>query len=201
MPPVASRITSLSATCYKINTPRGAASFNPEKDNKMFKTVTAIFNTRDEAQTALIKLDQAGYTSKDVNVLMTEETRGKHFGIDDKSKVGEGAATGATIAGLAAGLFMAIGSAGVMLVPGLNLIVSGSLVAGLAGLGAGAAAGGLVGALVGLGVPEHEAKLYEDTIRKGAILIAVNTINDADVDKVKTVLKATKAQSITALAA
>ena len=167
----------------------------------MSKTVTALFNTRDEAQTALFKLEQAGYSKSQVTVLVTEETRGRHFGIDDKTKAAEGAVTGATIAGLAAGLFIALGSAGVMLVPGLNLIVSGALVGGLAGLGAGAAAGGLVGALIGMGVPEHEAKLYEDTIRNGAILLAVDASNDASADKVKSIFKDTKAQNITALAA
>jgi hypothetical protein len=155
-----------------------------KRNTKMSKTVTALFDTRDEAQAALTKLDQSGYTKSQVTVLVTEETRGKHFIIDNKTKVGEGAATGATIAGLAAGLFMALGSAGAMLIPGLNLIVSGALVGGLAGLGAGAAGGGLIGALVGLGVTEHEAKLYEDTLRKGAILIAVDSGSEAGADMV-----------------
>ncbi|MEZ0223296.1 MAG: hypothetical protein ACAH83_01990 [Alphaproteobacteria bacterium] len=167
----------------------------------MSKTITAVFDTRTEAEFALAQLDQAGYTRAQVTMLITEESRGKHFGVDDKTKVAEGAATGATIAGLSAGLFLALGSAGALLVPGLNLIVSGALVGGLAGLGAGAVGGGLVGALVGLGVPEHEAKLYEDTIRKGAILIAVDASDAAGAERVKSILKNTKAQSITALAA
>lgn len=167
----------------------------------MSKTITAVFNTRDEAESALGKLDQAGFTSSQVTMLINQESRGKHFGIDDKTKVGEGAATGAAIGGLSGALFLALGSAGALLVPGLNLIVSGALVGGLAGLGAGAVTGGLVGALVGLGVPEHEAKLYEDTVRKGAILIAVEASDDVSAERVKTILKSTKAQSITAIAA
>ena len=167
----------------------------------MSNTITALFDTRMEAETALAQLDQAGYTPAQVTMLITEESRGKHFGVEDKTKMAEGAATGATIAGLSAGLFLALGSAGALLVPGLNLIVSGALIGGLAGLGAGAVGGGLIGALVGLGVPEHEAKLYDDTIRKGAILIAVEASDAGSAEKVKSILKGTKAQSITALAA
>jgi hypothetical protein len=167
----------------------------------MSKTITAVFDTRAEAESALGKLDQAGYTRSQVTMLIAEEARGKHFGIDDKTKAGEGAATGAAIGGLSAALFLALGATGALLVPGLNLVVSGALVGGLAGLGAGSVTGGLVGALVGLGVPEHEAKLYEDTVRKGAILIGVEAGDDIGVEKVKRILQGTKAQSITAIAA
>ncbi len=43
----------------------------------------------------------------------------------------------------------------------------------LAGVGAGAAAGGLTGALVGLGIPEHEARFYNEELVKGAMLVGV----------------------------
>ena len=48
----------------------------------------------------------------------------------------------------------------------------------LAGLGAGAAAGGLTGALIGLGLPEHEAKFYDQELRKGGILLGVYSHDD-----------------------
>jgi hypothetical protein len=37
----------------------------------------------------------------------------------------------------------------------------------------GAAVGGLTGALVGMGIPEYEAKRYEERLKKGNILISV----------------------------
>jgi len=51
-------------------------------------------------------------------------------------------------------------------------------VATLAGLGAGAAAGGVTGALIGLGVPEHEARFYNEQIEHGGILVGVYTHDD-----------------------
>ena len=135
-------------------------------------------------------------------MLVTEETRGKHFGIDEHAKTGEGAATGAALGGLTGALYMeALATAGALVVPGLNIVVYGTLIGALVGLGAGGATGGLVGALVGLEIPEHEAKIYEAAIRKGAILIAVKADDAAAVEKVSAILKGTDAQSIKTLAA
>lgn len=163
--------------------------------------ITAVFNTRLESESALRKLDLAGFTKDQVTMLVSEETRGKHFGISEGTKTEAGAATGAALGGLVGALYLALASAGTLLIPGLNLVVSGALIGSLAGLGAGAVTGGLIGALVGLGIPEHEAKLYEDAVRKGAILIAVNAKDDISAERVKDILKGTNAQNITALAA
>ena len=51
----------------------------------------------------------------------------------------------------------------------VGLVIAGPLAAGLAGAGAGAATGGLVGALTATGVPEDEAKIYENEIKDGGI--------------------------------
>ncbi len=167
----------------------------------MYKTITAIFDTRAESENALLALEHAGFTKDQVTMLISEETRGRHFGIDKGSNLEKGAATGAALGGLAGALYLALASAGTLLVPGLNLIVSGALIGSLAGLGAGAVSGGLIGALVGLGIPEYEAKLYDSKIRKGAILIAVGATDDISADSAESILEATNAQSITAIAA
>ena len=63
----------------------------------MTKTVTAVFNTRPEAEMALRKLDQAGFTKDQVTMLVSEETRGKHFAFVESNKAEEGATTGAAV--------------------------------------------------------------------------------------------------------
>jgi hypothetical protein len=172
-----------------------------KKENIMSKTITAVFDTRSAADSALRKLEQAGFTKDQVAMLISEETRGRHFSVEESNKAEEGATVGATVGGLVGALSLALVSAGGILVPGLNIVVSGALLGALAGLGAGVAAGGLVGALVGLGIPEHEAKLYEAEVRKGAILIAVEARDDLRADKVRIILKEARAQNITSLAA
>lgn len=165
------------------------------------KIITAVFDTRAAADSAIYKLEHAGFTEKEITLLVSEDTRGKHFGIEANSKASEGAATGAAIGGLAGAIGLALASAGTLLIPGLNLVVSGSLIGGLVGLGAGAATGGLIGALVGLGIPEHEAKLYEEAVRKGGILIAVESKDDASTQRIKDILKGANAKDVTSRAA
>ena len=59
--------------------------------------------------------------------------------------------------------------------------------AGLAASGAatGILAGGLVGGLSSLGVPEERARMYEEDIRRGGVLLAVPADERADVDMIQ----------------
>jgi uncharacterized membrane protein len=63
------------------------------------------------------------------------------------------------------------------------VIASGPLAAAFAGATIGAATGGLIGALNGLGVPEFEAKAYDQGVREGSTLLTVrvadNLVSDA----------------------
>ncbi len=60
---------------------------------------------------------------------------------------------------------------GALAIPGLGpFIAAGPIMAALSGAAAGATAGGVVGGLVGLGIPEYEAKAYEDRIKRGDTL-------------------------------
>jgi len=75
------------------------------------------------------------------------------------------------------GLLVGIGA---LAIPGIGpVIAAGPLVAALgtaaAGAGIGAAAGGLLGALVGAGIPEEEAHLYAEGVRRGGSLVTVST--------------------------
>ena len=63
------------------------------------------------------------------------------------------------------------------MIPGLGLVIAGPIAAALVGAGTGSAIGSIVGGLVGLGISDEEAKLYEDDIKKGGILIGVKASN------------------------
>ncbi len=164
----------------------------------MSNIVTASFKDRLSAETALMELERVGITESQVSLVVTDETRGNHFQIENKTKADEGLAAGATFGGIVGGVLAALTAAGVVVIPGLNLVVSGALIAGLAGLGAGAATGGLVGALIGAGIPEHEAKLYEKEIREGGVLMAVEAVDSDQKRTVKDVLKGQDAYHIAA---
>jgi hypothetical protein len=144
--------------------------------------VTAIFNDKDAADRAYQSLRARGYTDKEINVMMSDDTRKRHYG---KSGLGgkalEGTGAGAAVGGTAGAVIGAIvGAATSIALPGIGLVIAGPLAGALAGAGAGGAAGGLVGALVGAGMPEDRAKLYDSGIRAGGILLSVRPRNDAD---------------------
>lgn len=151
--------------------------------------MTAMFTDRDSAERAYNTLQDRGYVDKDVNLLMTDETRDTHFADEHKhgedtdlgskamEKAGVGSAVGGTIGAVAAAI-AAIGSN--LVLPGLGLIVAGPLAAAFAGAGAGGLAGGIIGALVGSGIPEDRAKEYETGVKNGGIVMGVHPRNEAD---------------------
>jgi hypothetical protein len=76
------------------------------------------------------------------------------------------------------------------------LIAAGPLLAALSGAAAGATVGGITGALIGLGIPELEAKRYDNRIAEGNILISVMTQSGDDVDRAKDILEHAGAEDI-----
>ena len=150
------------------------------------RTVSGLFNDRESAERAYTSLRDRGYSTDDVNVLMSDETRNRHFGEDSPSselgdKALEGAGAGSAIGGTLGAIIGGIAAIGTNVVlPGVGLIVAGPLAAALAGAGAGGLTGGLIGALVGSGIPEDRAKDYDEGIRSGGIYMGVNARNDED---------------------
>lgn len=136
---------------------------------------TGVFETRADAERAITQFEAAGITENQISLVMTEDARSRMFGLKKSSKADEGVAAGASVGGLLGAIAGVVLSAGALAIPGLNVVVTGAVVSGLAGLGAGAVSGGLLGGLVGSGIPEHEAKIYEDQIKGGKVLVAVKT--------------------------
>ena len=141
--------------------------------------VTAIFPDGRRAEEAFEAATRLGYSKDDINVVMSDETRSKHFGdvrpgaeLKEQSKASTGAGVGGSVGlgvGAALGAFVAAATA--IAIPGVGVIVAGPLAGAIAGAGAGAATGGLLGALIGAGIPEDRAAEYEAGIKRGGILV------------------------------
>jgi hypothetical protein len=128
---------------------------------------------------AIDRLLEAGFARDDISALSADPTLpGRKFGVDVKSKAPEGAAVGAATGGVLGAAAAALVAIGAIAVPGLGLVAAGPVLAALAGAGAGGAAGGLIGAVAGMGVPEHEAKMFADEIESGGVLVGVNAHDD-----------------------
>jgi hypothetical protein len=152
------------------------------------KYLTGLFPDRDSAERAYQRAIERGYEHKDMNLVMSDETRRRHFTdqaggrqTELGTKAAEGAGIGAGIGGTLGAIAAALAAAGTSIaLPGLGLVLAGPVAAALAGAGAGGAAGGLVGALIGWNIPEERIKAYESGIREGGILMGVRPRSEAD---------------------
>lgn len=148
--------------------------------------VTGLFKDRDSAERAYRSVTDRGYTQDEVNLMMSDDTRKRHFSSDTETELGnkalEGTGAGAAIGGTVGAILAAVAAAGTLAIPGLNIIAAGPIVAALTGMGAGALTGGLIGALVGWGIPEERAKAYEAGIKEGGIVMGVNPRTDEDAE-------------------
>lgn len=68
--------------------------------------------------------------------------------------------------------------------------------AALSGAALGATAGGVVGGLIGLGIPEVEAKIYEEKLTTGNYLISVHARDSDEVDRAEGIYKSENAEDI-----
>src|SRR5215210_3881455 len=136
------------------------------------RTVVGMFTNRPDAESAIRELKAAGFSEDLIGVALQDQTEQRDLMETTGSEAAEGAATGAVSGGLVGGL---IGLLGSLLVPGVGpIMVGGVLTATLTGAGIGAATGGIIGALVGLGVPEADARHFDEGLRSGRTLVTVD---------------------------
>ena len=121
---------------------------------------------------------------------MHEETK---IGTKAAEGLGKGSAIGGTV-GAIAGAIVALGTS--VLIPGLGIVIAGPIAAGLAGAGAGGLTGGIIGALVGAGIPEERARIYQEGIKNGHVVLGVHPHSDEDAAYVAQNWKENNAQDI-----
>jgi len=140
----------------------------------MTQTLTGLFDRYDDAQRAVKDLEAAGVPHRDVSIV-ANNGRGDHaeaVATDAATDAGAGAGIGAAIGG-AGGLLAGLG---LLAIPGLGPVVAAGWLAATAvgavgGAAIGGAAGGLVGALTHAGVPEEDAHVYAEGVRRGGSLV------------------------------
>lgn len=126
-----------------------------------------------------------------------DKTGTRDFAHEQNTKMPEGAATGG-VAGMGTGAVLGwLVGIGSLAIPGVGpFIAAGPIMAALGGAAIGGAAGGIVGGLVGMGIPELEAKQYDDKVRNGNILISVHTESSDQIKVVKEIFERANAHDI-----
>jgi len=133
------------------------------------EVIVCVFYDPEAARDAMNELQSAGFAGGDVSMLSPEERK------DDKgARAREGAATGAVAGGLFGGLAGWLVGLGSLAIPGVGpFVAAGALAAAIGGAALGAGLGAIARALVRMGVPEKEARYYEQEVRNGRTLLAV----------------------------
>ncbi|MGL5137048.1 MAG: hypothetical protein ACRC7G_04695 [Beijerinckiaceae bacterium] len=141
----------------------------------MTTNVSRLYDNYAQATQVAHALRASGIPHDDISIISHAGE-----GSEPVSEAGGGASTGAGVgavigggAGLAAGL-------GVLAIPGLGPVVAAgwlaaTLTGAVAGAVTGAAAGGLIGALTDSGIPEADAHVYAESIRRGGAMVVVRT--------------------------
>jgi len=147
------------------------------------RTVVGVFTSLVEAERAERDLKNLGIPRENIGIVAGNDAN-HHKEYLEKAKLaststGAAAASGASFGGgvgLIAGLVA-------LVIPGVGPIVAGgALVTLLTGLGIGAAGGGLIAAFREMGVPHEQAPIYEEAVRRGAVMLAVDVDSEREGD-------------------
>lgn len=166
----------------------------------MTQTISAIFDQYTDATSAVSALEANGVSNSDISIIANNADGTHRDGAVEKNDAaadaGIGAGIGATLGG-AGGLLAGLG---IMAIPGVGPVVAAgwliSTAAGaIAGAVAGGATGGIIGALTGAGVPEDDAHVYAESIRRGGTLVTAR-VDDAEAPRLNALLQQHKSVDV-----
>lgn len=145
------------------------------------KTVTGLFDNYDDASYAVSELEAARIPHSDISIVANNSS--DWYDDDDRSEAAEDAAGGAGIGAVVGGTGGLLTGLGIMAIPGVGPVVAAgwlaaTAVGALAGAAVGGAAGGIIGALTDSGVPESDAHVYAEGIRRGGTLVTAKVADE-----------------------
>jgi uncharacterized membrane protein len=169
----------------------------------MANTILGIFTERESVEKTINQLKSNGYNPKEISIVMKDKEEGDKKTDEKGSDVAESAVAGATSGAVLGGLAGLLAS---FVIPGIGaffiggpiavaLGLTGAVATTATGVATGALAGGIVGALIEYGLSEDEAKIYEERVKEGAILLAVEA-REGEVDMVKTIFTDNNAEDV-----
>ncbi|RWN49584.1 MAG: hypothetical protein EOS03_03810 [Mesorhizobium sp.] len=144
------------------------------------KTVTGLFDNYDQASDAVGELEATGVPHEDISIVASNSS-GRLTG--EASEAGEDAAAGAGVGAVIGGAGGLLTGLGLMAIPGVGPVVAAGWLAATAvgavgGAVVGGAAGGIIGAMTESGVPENDAHVYAEGVRRGGTMVIARVEDD-----------------------
>jgi hypothetical protein len=155
-------------------------------------TVVGLFDYYSNADKAVQALKDYGVDGNRISVVARDNDT-----IAQDSAAATGVAAGAATGAATGGLLGLLAGLSALIVPGIGpVIATGTIASALAttlgmtaiGAGVGAATGGLLGTLVDLGFPREEAEFYAEGVKRGGILVSVQT-DVAEAEEISEILR------------
>lgn len=171
----------------------------------MNRAVFGIIKKEEDAQRVVDHLKEVGFPSSNISIVFADQRKASGLsvsqadenisetsgvGYEKNTKAPEGASSAATAGGIIGGSIGLLAGLGAISLPGLGaFIAAGPIMAALSGSAIGGSLGLFIGALVGMGIPEYEAKHYQDSLNAGNFLISIHTENAEELNKAYEILK------------
>lgn len=153
----------------------------------MTKTIVALYDHRSEAEAASRELQAAGFDSSAIEILSHSDLSGGGWGNRGTyTGTATGTTTGDASLGAASGMARTDLSTGYVASPNTVPGTGTALEAGLGGTTTGT--GGMLTRLAGWGIPNRDAEVYAEGVRRGGSLLKVR-LDEEDVDRAMEVLE------------
>lgn len=177
------------------------------------KTIAALFESLEDADDAVTALRALDIPAENLHAVarenvVEEELRVEGMTLEPEEEVhadevAEGAGAGIVGGGVVGGLLGLMVGLGAITVPGIGAaFAAGSIGAAIAGAAGGAGVGAPVGAIIGamleLSIPEDEAHVFAEGVRRGGILVIAESEEEM-VEDVRQILDDANAMDVEAL--
>ena len=137
------------------------------------RVVIGVFHDREQAEQAIQDLHRIGFREDQIGFLMRDGAPPEgSVPTEDLIDQSEGSATAGTIAGGVVG-GMAGAAAAASLIPGVGPAIAGGILLSVSGAALGAATGRFIALLMHFGVPEEQARSYDQQVPAGRSIVLV----------------------------
>jgi hypothetical protein len=138
------------------------------------KTITALYDTYDNAAQTVRDLAVAGVPDAEISVVANNVDN--QYALSEESNAAPDAGAGAAVGSVLGGGAGLLAGLGLLAIPGVGPVVAAgwlvsAVVGAVAGAGAGAATGGIIGSLTSAGVSSEHAHVYAEGVRRGGTLV------------------------------
>ena len=143
-------------------------------------TAIGMFDRSADAERAIDLLTKEGFGKDEIGVMARDDAVQAYLKDQSATAAAGDAGTDGVGGALLGGLGGLVAGIAAMFIPGIGPALAAGAFASalglpLVGAGVGAAAGGLIGALVAANIPEEQAHVYAEGVKRGSILVMVQS--------------------------